>query len=257
MQEIQVNVQYFLRYCKSGNLFFICVFAALKKIIHLTTRCRHCHDVVRRYLPVLTLGDGYCFYRSSRLCETMWAVTSHRPAHAPACVSIDELLQLFDQNHPPLDEYWTTTSEVRSAEAKALYESKSSKAERRAAFGFNCCLVVSVKKAVFGYTTQLCKPVEYLSIGNPDFDKAQTLNHQMCQVINSHLSHRFLGRYMVFNIEEYCRNIYLSGWFRGPTGRKTCFSVGPGNLVRLGAVLGRGKDCVDRALYKKDSLHKS
>jgi len=240
--------------------FCICVFAARQKIFHLTTSClRH---VDRRYLPdsrcsplSLLLGDGYCIYRSSLLCETMWVITSHLPAHAPACVSMDELLQLFNQNHPPLDEYWTTTSRVRSAEAKVLYKSKPSLAERRAAFGFNGCLVVSVTQAVFGYTAQLCKPVEFMSLGSPNFDKAQKLNLPLCQVINGHLSQRFLCRYMLFKVEGYFRNVYLSGWFRCPNGRKTSFSVGPGNLVRLGAVLGRGRNCADRAFYKQATHH--
>jgi len=162
---------------------------------------------------------------------------------------MDGLLQLFNQNHPPLDEYWTTTSRVRSAEAKVLYKSKSSLAERRAAFGFNGCLVVSVTQAVFGYTAQLCKPVEFISIGSTDFDKAQKLNHPLCQVINSHLSQRFLGRYLLFKVEGYFKDVHLSGWFRGPNGMKTCFSVGPGNLVKLGAVL--------RAFYKQANHHQS
>jgi hypothetical protein len=60
---------------------------------------------------------------------------------------------------------------------------------------------------------------------------------------------------MLFKAEGYFRNVYLSGWFKGPNGRKTSFSVGPGNLVRLGAVLGRGRDCADRAFYKQATHH--
>ena len=209
-------------------------------------------QVFRRNLPVLrSLKDDYCIFRTCPECEALWVITSH--ATAPP-VSMDHLLSLFNQNYPPLDRYWTTGSDEQVAEATAVYKSNANLEQRRLAFGFEQCLVVSVYTAVFGYSARGCKPIEFLNSSNQSFYRAQRLRYPLCQVLNGHLSQRFLARYLLYETTEYIENAFLSGWFRAAGCSKTEFSVGPGNMIRLGRCLDRGTSCADRARYKKTSI---
>lgn len=159
-------------------------------------------------------------------------------------------LTLLEQNYPPLDTYWTTGSEELRSEASALYNSTRTQEQRRTAFRFKDCVVLSVYKSVFAYSSRLCKPVEFLESSNPAFYRAQTERTPLCQVLNAHLSQQFLGRFLLFEATEYIQNCYLSGWFRAAGCCKTEFCIGPGNIIRLGNCLHRGKTCADRARYK-------
>jgi len=209
-------------------------------------------QVSRRYVPVLrSLNDEYCIFRTCPECEALWVITSY--ATAPP-VTMEYLLSLFNQNTPPLDNYWTTDSE-NLAEATAMYNANTTLEQRRLAFGFDQCLVVSVYKAVFGYSARLCKPIEFMNSSNKAFYMAAKKCTPLCQVINAHLSQRFIGRYLLFQASEYIENAYLSGWFRAAGCSKTEFSIGPGNMVRLGLCLDRGKTCADRASCKTKSIY--
>jgi hypothetical protein len=177
----------------------------------------------------------------------MWVITSH--ATAPP-VTMDYLLCLFNQNTPSLDKYWTTESKEQVAEATALYNRYPTLERRRSAFRFNQCLDVSVYKSVFGYSARACKPIEYLNPSNQSFYRAQRLRTPLCQVLNAHLSQRFTGRYLLYQATEYIENAFLSGWFRAAGCSKTTFCIGPGNMVRFGQCLDRGKSCVDRENFK-------
>ena len=200
-----------------------------------------------RYTFLRSLKDAYCMFRTCNECEALWVITSH--ATAPS-VTMGHFLRLLDQNHPALDTYWTTRSEELRAEASALYNSTRTKEQRRSAFRFKDCIVLSVYMSVFAYSSRLCKPVEFLELSNPAFHRAQTEGKSLCQVLNAHMSQQFLGRYLLFEATEYIQNCYLSGWFRAAGCCKTDFSIGPGNVIRLGNCLHKGKTCADRARYK-------
>ena len=187
-------------------------------------------------------------YRSCPECEALWVVTSH--ATGPP-VTMDHLLSLFKQNHPPLENYWTTNSDEHVAEATALYNKYTTLEQRRLAFRFHQCLEVSVYKAVFGYSARSCKPLEFLNPSNQSFYRAQRLRTPLCQVINGHLSQRYVAKYLLYEATEYIEGAYLSGWFRAAGCSKSSFCIGPGNLIRLGGCLDRGKSCADRARYKE------
>jgi len=189
-----------------------------------------------------------CMHTSSSACEAFWIVSVRAPAPP---IPILELLLKFKKNRPPLDTYWTTTSDARRASANSLYKSLSSLEQRRAAFRLDDCMVVPVWEAVFAYTSQLCKPVEFLDLNHYGFNRAAAEQASVCQVLNAHISQQFKGRYMLFQVTGYFKKVYLSGWFRTAGSSKTEFCVGPGNVVRLGVCLGRGKDCMDRAHCKQ------
>jgi len=195
-----------------------------------------------------SLKDEYCIFRTCPECEALWVITSH--ATAPP-VTMDHLLSLFNQNTPPLDKYWTTAeSDEQEAEAKAFYNQNTTLEQRRFAFRFNHCLEVSVYKAVFGYSARSCKPIEYLNPSNQSFYRAQRLRTPLCQVLNAHLSQRFKGRYLLYEATEYIENAFLSGWFCAAGCSKTSFCIGPGNMIRFGVCLDRGKSCADRLRFK-------
>ena len=162
---------------------------------------------------------------------------------------MDYLLSLFNDNTPPMETFWATES-VELARATAMYHSITTLEQRQAAFRFDSCLVVSVIQAVFGYSARSCKPVEFMNSSNQSFYRARRLRNPLCQVINTHMSQRYTGRYLLFEASEYIENVFLSGWFRAAGYSKTEFCIGPGNVVRLGDCLDRGKTCADRAHYK-------
>ena len=178
----------------------------------------------------------------------MWVITSH--ATGPP-VTMDHLLSLFNKNFPPLDKYWTTDSDEHVAEATALYNKNTTLEQRRLAFRFDQCIDVSVYKAVFAYSARSCKPIEFLNPINQSFYSAQRLRTPLCQVLNGHLSQRFISRYLLYEATEYIEGAFLSGWFRAAGCSKTTFCVGPGNMIRLGVCLDRGRSCADRARYKQ------
>ena len=200
-----------------------------------------------RYTFVRSLKDEYCLYRSCNECEALWVITSHATS-TPA--TLRWFLDVLNQNYPSLDTYWTTEKEQQQAEASALYKNTDTPEQRRAAFSFKECIVLSVYKAVFAYTARLCKPVEFLDASNQAFYRAQSQRTPLCQVLNAHLSQQFLGRYLLFEATEYMTDCYLSGWFRAAGNSKTEFCIGPGNVIRLGNCLHKGKTCADRARYK-------
>ena len=177
----------------------------------------------------------------------MWTITSHATSTP---VTMKYFLSLLDKNHPPLDTYWTTESEDRRAEARALYNSTRTQEQRRSAFRFKECVVLSVHKSVFAYSSRMCKPVEFMESSNPAFYRAQTESTPLCQILNAHMSQQFLGRFLLFEATEYIQHCFLSGWFRATGCCKTHFCVGPGNVIRLGSCLHKGKTCADRARYK-------
>ncbi len=166
-------------------------------------------------------------------------------------MSILDLLLKFQRNRPKLDTYWTATSHARKDRVNSFYKGLSTLEHRRAALRLDDCIVVPVREAVFAYTSQLCKPVEFVDLNHSGFNRAAIQGASVCQVINSHISQQFKGRYVLFETNGYFKNVYLSGWFRTAGSSKTTFCVGPGNVVRLGACLGRGKDCIDRAGHKQ------
>ena len=211
---------------------------SIRPVILILTTCR--------YTIGRSLKDKYCLYRSCNECEALWVITSHATS-TPA--TMRWFLDVLNQNYPSLDTYWTTVSAQQRAEASALYKSTCTPEQRRAAFSFKKCIVLSVVKSVFAYSSRLCKPVEFLETSNQAFYRAQSQRTPLCQVLNAHLSQQFLGRYLLFEATEYMRDCYLSGWFRAAGYRKTKFCIGPGNMIRLGNCLHKGKTCADRAHY--------
>ena len=137
-----------------------------------------------RYTFVRSLKDEYCLYRSCNECEALWVITSHATS-TPA--TLRWFLDVLNQNYPSLDTYWTTENEQQQAEASALYKNTNTPEQRRAAFSFKECIVLSVYKAVFAYTARLCKPVEFLEASNQAFYRAQSQRTPLCQVLNAHL----------------------------------------------------------------------
>ena len=198
---------------------------------------------------LLSLDEGAGIYRSSSICEAFWVISAHAPAPS---ITMEELLLRFQQNHPNLDIYWTETSPERKAAAKLVHDGQSTLEQRRDAFRLDDCIVIPVREAVFSYTAQLCKPVEYVALDHSGYQLAVRNRASVCQVVNSHVSQQFKGRYMLFETTEYFQNVFLSGWFRAAGSTKTSFCIGPGNVVQFGACLGQGKDCIDRIRHKKE-----
>jgi hypothetical protein len=206
-----------------------------------------CKQPFTRYTFLRSLKDEYCLYRSCAQCEALWVITSHATSTP---VPMRYFLNVLNQNYPPLDTYWTTLSEEEKAEASAVYKRTRTKEQRRSAFCFKKCVVLSVYKSVFAYSSRLCKPVEFLEFSNQAFYRAHSQSTPLCQILNAHLSQQFLGRYLLFEATEYIGNCYLSGWFRPAGFRKTEFCIGPGNVIRLGNCIHKGKTCADRARFK-------
>ena len=155
-----------------------------------------------------------------------------------------EVLNLFSNNCPDLANYWNC-DDNRKREANTVYDNVEH-SMRKHYFGLENALVLSVCKGVFAYSALMCKPVEFVGFEHPGFQKAFQNGTQTCQKVNSHLSQRFKGRYVLHRIHGFRKAMFLSGWFRTSGREKSHFCVGPGNIVMLGPCIARGRDCLDR-----------